>query len=462
MRADRLWIALGLVGISIVCQSCSGDTATAPDPNAVATTVTAVSGDHQVGEVGAPLAHPIAVRVADQNGHPMPGASVTFAVSHGGGSLGTATATTNAQGVASTTWTMGYVVNLDQPTATASVPGLDGALVRFSARATLTAGTLSVVTGSGQSGFTNREAPTRPSVRVTTPGPAGVPVSGVTVLWSVTAGGGTADASSTTDAAGMASARWTLGDTPGTDSQILRATVASLGGAPVEFVASAISPPASIVKIAGDSQSGTAAQPLSQPLVVEVRNAAGDPLPGIPVHWTAYDNCGGWCGPGGVGSVSALTTLTDSTGRASVAAVLPQSATWAGEFYDMAFGAWLDNGVPGTGFFAHVSPGSPVRASSWYGNAQSAPAGSQLPQPIAVAVFDEFYNPVPGVSVQWAAAPGSGSTELTSSDTDSNGVASTRWSIGTTVGINNQTATATVAGLAGSPVTFTASATAGP
>jgi hypothetical protein len=93
---------------------------------------------------------------------------------------------------------------------------------------------------------------------------------------------------------------------------------------------------------------------------------------------------------------------------------------------------------------------------------QSAPAGSRLPEPIAVAVFDWFYNPVPGVTVQWSAAPGSGSTEVPSSVTDSNGVASTHWTIGATIGTDNQTATATVAGISGSPVTFLASALAGP
>ena len=46
--------------------------------------------------------------------------------------------------------------------------------------------------------------------------------------------------------------------------------------------------------------------------------------------------------------------------------------------------------------------------------------------------------------------------------TDPYGAASTYWTIGTTIGTNNQVATATVAGIIGSPVTFVASATAGP
>jgi len=454
---------LGLGSIAVFGPGCSGEETSGPRPEAAPAAIAVVSGDNQVGEVGTPLPHPIIARVTDASARPTPGVSVTFEVKGGGGRLTATTVTTDGQGLASVSWTMGYVLNVERPMVTARVAGQNLDPATFSAVATLTAGTVSVATGNDQVGLIRGELPQLLSVRVTTPGAAGMPVRGVPVLWTVTAGGGTALATSTTDATGMAYSRWTLGDTSGNDSQALHAAVASLGGASVEFVASAISPPTSIRKIAGDSQVGTAGQPLGQPLVVEVRNAAGEPVAGISVHWAAYDNCDGWCGPGGAGSVSAPTTVTDSAGRASTLGVLPESATWENAgFYDLAFGAWFEGSAPAAHFLAHVSPGPPVRMGVWDGDGQSALAGSQLPRVLTVYVRDEFSNAVPGVTVQWAVASGSGSTEVASSTTDASGLASNRWTIGTTVGTNNQMATATVRGLAGSPVTFTASATAGP
>lgn len=455
MRPNRRPSSLALVSIVIAALGCSGDDANGPNPDVPPAAITILSGDRQVGEVGAPLAQPIAVTVRDESGRPLQGVALTFSVTGGGGSVAEPTDTTDAQGVASTIWTMGYVVNGQQPSVVArpTSPNVDP--VTFTAVATLTAGTLVVIRGDSQVGVVRAQLPKRPTVRVTTPGPAGVPVQGVVVVWSVTAGGGTVDTTSTTDAAGTASSRWTLGDSTGDHSQVLHATVPSLGGAYLSFDAGAFSPPASIATIAGDLQAGTASEPLAQSLVVEVRNTLGKPQAGVVVHWEALDVCDGWCEVAITGRVSSDTTVTDSLGRAEVGFVLPWMAGYSGIVLARV------GSVVGY-FTATVLPGPPISVISVYGDSQAAPAGSRLPQPISVYVSDQFWNPIAGVTVEWAAAPESGSTEVSTSVTDNWGRASTSWTIGTTVGTNNQVATATVAGLIGSPVTFTASATAGP
>ena len=75
-------------------------------------------------------------------------------------------------------------------------------------------------------------------------------------------------------------------------------------------------------------------------------------------------------------------------------------------------------------------------------------------------VKDASGNPVSGVAVTFAVAPGSGTVTPTTVTTGGDGIAAaTSWTLSTTAGTN--TLTATASGLTGSPVTFTAQGTAG-
>src|SRR4030095_14512720 len=64
-----------------------------------------VSGNSQTGSVGQPLSSPFVVKVTDASGNPISGTNISFAVTAGGGTLNPAAATTNSQGLASTTLT---------------------------------------------------------------------------------------------------------------------------------------------------------------------------------------------------------------------------------------------------------------------------------------------------------------------------------------------------------------------
>jgi alpha-tubulin suppressor-like RCC1 family protein len=93
---------------------------------------------------------------------------------------------------------------------------------------------LEIVLGDRQDGATGLPAPLDPTVRVTNR--SGQPLAGVEVTWHVLEGGGMVDASHVlTDAAGVASVRWTLGDDIGV--QLLHVTTA--GAAGVTFQAQA-------------------------------------------------------------------------------------------------------------------------------------------------------------------------------------------------------------------------------
>lgn len=96
---------------------------------AAAESLSLVSGGGQVGLAGAALAQPVVVRVADGFGNPVPGVDVAFSVASG--SVGSATATTDANGRASTTWTLGPSPATQQLTASAT--GLTGSPLAVSA-----------------------------------------------------------------------------------------------------------------------------------------------------------------------------------------------------------------------------------------------------------------------------------------------------------------------------------------
>lgn len=109
-------------------------TITQPPP-LVATKLVKISGDGQQGAAGQSLANPFVVAVQDQTGRPLVGTTVTFAVTAGGGTLSATTPTTDTNGQAQTTLTLGSTLGTN--TVQASVEGIEQPQV-FSAEASLT------------------------------------------------------------------------------------------------------------------------------------------------------------------------------------------------------------------------------------------------------------------------------------------------------------------------------------
>jgi Domain of unknown function (DUF4082) len=71
--------------------------------------------------------------------------------------------------------------------------------------------------------------------------------------------------------------------------------------------------PSTIVKVSGDNQNGSAGKPLPNPLVVQVKNGAGNPQTGVTVTFALTN---------GAGSVSPATAVTNSSGQASTVLTL--------------------------------------------------------------------------------------------------------------------------------------------
>ena len=113
-------------------------------PPPMPTTLSIVSGENQEGLTGEPLADPLVVEVHDQYGNPMEGVSVTFVLLTDGGSLSAATVTTDSNGRAESTLTLG-----DEPdtnTVEVSIEGI-AETVTFNAVAELLEFDLSLSSG---------------------------------------------------------------------------------------------------------------------------------------------------------------------------------------------------------------------------------------------------------------------------------------------------------------------------
>jgi adhesin/invasin len=91
------------------------------------------------------------------------------------------------------------------------------------------------------------------------------------------------------------------------------------------------------------------------------------------------------------------------------------------------------------------------------GNAQAGTVGQALTSPVSVQVLAANGSPVPGVLVTWFIESGGGSVSTTSSTTDSLGMATVTWTLGTVAGTDSLAAAVTSAS-----ITLSAVANAGP
>ncbi len=201
-------------------------------------------------------------------------------------------------------------------------------------------------------------------------------------------------------------------------------------------------PGLAVAVVQGDGQTGTVGDTLAQPVVVVVKTDAGQPIPGRRVAFV----------PTQAGEFDPDTAVTDAVGQAQARWVLGTTAgVYRAEARLVAGG---DSVLPPAALQATAGPGSPDTLRSEGPAIQSGHRGQPLDRPLVVAAVDRFGNAVAGVEVRWEAGPGNGQLSVPSSVTAADGTASVVWTLGNRVGVEQ--ATATVPGLQGSPVLFSA------
>jgi len=152
----------------------------------------------------------------------------------------------------------------------------------------------------------------------------GTPIAGANVKFTVAAGHGLLSADSTaTDTLGVATVLWTLGDTA---TEVNTLAIVSGDGADTLHVRAVAGSPSYLVPASATTND----VPAGTPIVVQVRatDRPGNPVAGANVFWVSSG-----------GTLSATSSLTDSTGIArvtftcnqagsfTVSAVIPETAT---------------------------------------------------------------------------------------------------------------------------------------
>ena len=303
---------------------------------------------------------------------------------------------------------------------------------------------IEVIRGDGQSGRVGD--PLAEPLIVQVSDSRNRPVEGATVVFELTPANPGAELvpdTATTDANGEASARLVLGTTVGRQSGQAKVIMDSRTIAPtVSFTATAVSESASsMVAVAGQDQTGRVSAPLPERLVVQVTDGFGNPTEGVPITWEAS----------GGGTVSEATTSTDDQGRASVQRVLGPAV---GAQTTIASSEGLA-GSPIT--FVHTAlAGDASLLTIVSGDNQTGRVGSQLSADLVVRLVDGEGNGVPNTAVAWVAATGGATVDPQNSNTDDEGRASARLTLGTTPGANRVDAVVSGVGV----VSFDAMATA--
>jgi hypothetical protein len=209
-----------------------------------------------------------------------------------------------------------------------------------------------------------------------------------------------------------------------------------------------------ILMVSGNAQTAPAGTALPQPLVVQVVNSAGQPLPNVPVTFAMQKSDGQLAAFPQQGRQ--IVIPTDANGQTSAT---------------LQLGTRVGNGnnqvmVTSPGFIGQVmfcetsTVGAPTQIHDIAGEAQKGITGQPLPEPFAVVVFDANGNPVAGVPVIFKVEQGGGTLEgnlTVTKTTDSDGRATVVLVLAQQEGINNNVVSASFAGLAGPPASFVAS-----
>ncbi len=202
-------------------------------------TVAVQAGDGQTAGTGTQLPVDPSVRVRDAFNNIKAGATVSFAVTAGGGFVSSPQDTTDAGGVASVRWTLG-TAGTNTLVATVAGAGIGGNPVTFGATAVAAGApaSIAVVEGDNQTNLQGFALNVAPAVVVRDA--SSNPVGGVEVVFAVASGGGTVTGGTdTTSVFGIARVgSWTIQG--GANSLTATAAGGGITGNPVTFNATGL------------------------------------------------------------------------------------------------------------------------------------------------------------------------------------------------------------------------------
>ncbi len=273
---------------------------------------TAAAGNNQTGVVGSTL--PVALQAALLDSYSgdaiqTAGIPVTFKATPAVGTFSNKSTTTNASGIATTSYTLPATPGTY--TITASSTGYASAI--FTATATPSAPTtVSISSGNSQKAPVTSPLPLPLDVKVRNS--AGIGVAGVQVTFSGGGAGKLSSPTATSNSSGIASVTYTTGTVAGATQ--ITASVSGLTS--VAFKETALAGPATAISVyGGNNQTVGAGKAAAKMFQVLITDQYGNPVPSVSVSFSDG---------GAGGSFSVDPAVTATTGIAGTRYTAPMTA----------------------------------------------------------------------------------------------------------------------------------------
>ena len=397
----------------------------------VLSAIAVVSGSGQSAPAGTQLPLPVVVRVTATDGGAVSGVPVTF-VAANAGSVSSSTASTDANGNAQTSWTLGAAAGAQTLSATAN--GLAASAV-FNATATVVTPTKLVVTRQPASAAAGA---TLTNVVIAAQDANGITSTSFTGAVSIALGansaGATLSGTTTVNAvAGVATFAGLTLNKAGTGYTLVASSGSLTNATSLPFDITAGAPTQSTFTT--QPGNAVAGQPLAPAPVVTVRDALGNTVTSFTGTITLD------LAPNGTGAVLGGTTSVVAVAGAATFSALTINKTGVG-YQLVASGPGLTAGTS-AGF--NVAPAAPSSLTLVSGGGQTGAVSTVLAQPVVVVVSDVFGNAIAGQTVAFAVVTGGGTVGTASGATNALGQLSTTWTLGPSGG--PQTITASSSGL---------------
>jgi len=374
-----------------------------------AAAIALVAGTNQRALAGKALPQAVVVRATNKRGTAASGKRVSFRVPDGQGSVDPASAITDADGRARTSWTLG--ADPGRQTLFATVENVDSALPIVAEADPVAANTRVSALVERLSGKAGEQLPDSVAIRVTDS--TGRVLPDVPVRWTLVDGGVLDSASSRTDSLGVASARWVLAKKTG--AQRLRAQVgvaSGLGISPVTLSATALAGAATAVTAtAGDKQTAAAGADLSKPIALRVVDLNGSGVGGAALTITAS---------GGTLSDTAITT--DSLGNGKVRWTMGHLAG------DYSLSVHVEGVKKLLKVTARATPASPANLAFDDAPGEKRSRDAAKTKKLYAVVTDVYGNPVPDARVNFSTKAGVVTPARAVSD--AKGRAAVTWKLG--------------------------------
>ncbi len=276
----------------------------------------AVAGNTQFGVVGRPVTTKPKVQLGDAFGNPIPGRTLTFEVTAGGGILTDAVRVTDAGGFAEPgSWTLGPLAGVNRVRVSLDL-NISTEVIAIGTPASIVA-----QGGNGQTVNSGTSTPVSPSV-IALDGD-GAPLANVDIAFAVETGGGRVTGpAQRTNAQGVAQVgAWILGLAPG--ENVLTASTAGVPSA--RFTAQGVAAvPANITAVSAPNASGLVGNFMASTPVVRLTAANGQPVAGAPVTFDVVSGGGTiaspMAGPMRVATLTGADAVSDFNGEAALAA----------------------------------------------------------------------------------------------------------------------------------------------